>query len=302
MAFYSEHRWASFQSGERTLGLKTPVLPVPPWRGESVPAGSTLLVLHEQDFGDALQFCRYLPMALDRFERVAYVCPAPLRRLFEHSLCARWPNLVLLEETPAGRSAWTHYCALMSLPMCLGTRLDTIPAPVPYLFADPRRTFDWPASASPRIGLVWVGGHTGTTAGARRSIAPEKLAAVLSCPGVQWISLQKAESDTKQLPPALAERIIDRMGEVSDFADTAALISTLDFVIAVDTSVAHLAAAMGKRVWLLNRFAGCRRWLCEHDDTCGILAFVSSQTARGDWDSVLENVRAELRAITRAPR
>jgi tetratricopeptide (TPR) repeat protein len=300
---YFEHRWASFQVGDRSLGLRAPELPVPLWRGETLPADATLIALHEQGLGDALQFCRYLPMALERFARVAYVCPPPLRRLLEQSMCTRWPNLVLLDGESVDISAWTHYSPLLSLPMCFGTRLDNIPASVPYLHADPLRTRAFAerlgADPRPKIGLVWAGGHTGMRDDTVRSIAPASLGPLLSYRGAQWVSLQKAEVADKRLPAEFAGQIIDWMDEVTDFADTAALIGALDLVIAVDTSVAHLAAAMGKPVWLLNRFAGCWRWLRDRDDSPwypGLRLF--TQPKRGDWNSVLMRVRSELEALS----
>jgi Tfp pilus assembly protein PilF len=298
-----EHRWGSFQVGERSLGLRAPVLPIPQWRGEPLPADSTLLVIHEQGLGDALHFCRYLPMALERFARVAYLCPPPLLRLLEESMCTRWPNLVLLEDELVDMTAWTHFSPLLSLPMCFGTRLGNIPAAVPYLHADPLRTRAFAerlgADPRPKIGLVWAGGHTGMRDDIVRSIAPASLGPLLSYRGAQWVSLQKAEVADKQLPAEFAGQIIDWMDEVTDFADTAALIDALDLVIAVDTSVAHLAAAMGKPVWLLNRFAGCWRWLRDRDDSPwypGLRLF--TQTERGDWNSVLMRVRSELEALS----
>jgi tetratricopeptide (TPR) repeat protein len=297
-----EHRWASIRCEDPTQRTEAPVLPIPKWSGEPLAADDGLLVLHEQGYGDALQFCRYLPMALERGARVGYVCPAPLKALFEQSLCARWPNLLLLDDEPAVLDGWTRYCSLMSLPMLFGTRVETIPASVPYLFADSRRAQYWAERldglgdrALPRIGLVWAGGHTGSSADARRSIAPAKLAPLLSWRGARWISLQKAEDPSKRLLPEYREHVVDWMDEIGDFADTAALIDGLDLVIAVDTSVAHLAAAMGKPVWLLNRFAGCWRWLRDRDDSPwypGLRLFTQSE--RGNWDEVLTRVRIAL--------
>jgi tetratricopeptide (TPR) repeat protein len=290
---YFEHRWASFST------VDAPILPIPLWQAnEALPADACLLVLHEQGFGDALHFCRYLTMAAGRFARIGYVCPAPLRQLFAQSM----PEIELLDAVPDDLSHWTRYCSLMSLPMLFGTRVETIPAPVPYLHADPLRAHYWKERLGdeqlPRIGLVWAGGHTGSLVDGRRSLPPDRLGPLLSYRGARWVSLQKAEVDAKKLPPAFAGQIIDWMDEVRDFADTAALIDNLDLVIAADTSVAHLAAAMGKRVWLLNRFAGCWRWLRDRDDTPWYPAMrLFTQRARGDWDEVLTRVRAELERL-----
>ncbi|WP_233271740.1 tetratricopeptide repeat protein [Paraburkholderia acidiphila] len=304
---YFEQRWASFQAGDRPAAQGAPMLPIPPWRSGPLPGERRLLVLHEQGFGDALQFCRYLPVALAHGTRVGYVCPKPLRRLFEQSLCTRWPNIELLDEVPSDLGEWDAHCSLLSLPMLLGTRLDTIPALVPYLHAESQRAHRWADrlravgnDVKPRIGVVWAGGHTGTAADRRRSIAPDTFAKLLSWQGAHWISLQKAEDASKQLPPAYRAQVTDWMDEVGDFADTAALIDGLDLVISVDTSVAHLAAAMGKPVWLLNRFAGCWRWLRDRDDSpwySGLRLF--TQKERNNWDDVLNCVLDTL--ATRYP-
>jgi hypothetical protein len=113
--------------------------------------------------------------------------------------------------------------------------------------------------------------------------------------GAHWISLQKADDPAKQLPSGYRASVVDWMEEIQDFADTAALIGGLDLVVSVDTSVAHLAAAMGQPVWLLNRFAGCWRWLRDRDDSPwyrGLLLF--TQRELGNWDEVLTRVRGEL--------
>ncbi|PVX70836.1 tetratricopeptide repeat protein [Paraburkholderia unamae] len=301
---YFEHRWASNQIGDRPAEKGAPVLPIPLWRGGPLGGARRLLVLHEQGFGDALQFCRYLPMALAHGACVGYVCPRPLRQLLEQSLCARWPNLVLLDDVPSDLSGWDGYCTLLSLPMLLGTRLDNIPAPVPYLYAEPQRARMWAErlaglgnDARPRIGVVWAG-HAALTADRRRSIAPQAFAKLLAWPRAHWISLQKADAAAKPLPSAGQAQVVDWMDEVGDFAATAALIDGLDLVISVDTSVAHLAAAMGKRVWLLNRFAGCWRWLRNRDDSPwypGLRLF--TQTERGNWSEVLDRVTDALEAL-----
>jgi hypothetical protein len=126
-----------------------PQLPLPQWRGERPESairaehtrtrGARLLIIPEQGLGDSLQFVRYLPQALERFSQVGYVCPSSLRLLYEDSLCSRWPGLVLLDEGLCGLDHWDWYCPMMSLPMAFGTRLDNIPAAMPYLFADPAR-------------------------------------------------------------------------------------------------------------------------------------------------------------------
>ncbi|WP_091796740.1 tetratricopeptide repeat-containing glycosyltransferase family protein [Burkholderia sp. WP9] len=309
---YFEDRWVSFKLPDGRPAPAPVEVPLPRWSGESVShiqgaqaAGASaqcLLVLHEQGLGDSLQFVRYLPLALAHFARVGYVCPPALRRLYERSLCSRWPGLVLLDAVPVDLAQWDRHIPMMSLPMAFATQVATIPAALPYLHADARLAAAWrarlealPAPQLPRVGVVWAGGHSGIAVDRLRSLAAAQIAPLLAMPHVRWISLQKTD-DPAKLPNAAARaHLIDWTDEIDDFADTAALIDNLDLVISVDTSVAHLAAAMGKPVWLLNRFAGCWRWLYGRDDSPwypGLRLF--TQTRRADWHDVLARVAVAL--------
>ncbi|MFM0552572.1 tetratricopeptide repeat-containing glycosyltransferase family protein [Paraburkholderia sediminicola] len=309
---YFEDRWFGFKLADGTP-MRVPLeVPLPRWMGESAPNGhdaqtarapdGRLLVLHEQGLGDSLQFVRYLPLALKHFRQVGYLCPPPLHRLYAQSLCSRWPGLVLLDAVPTDLSSWDQYIPLMSMPWAFATRVATVPAALPYLHADGGLAGAWrgrldalPDPRLPRVGVVWAGGHSGFHLDALRSLAAAQFAPLLALTHVHWISLQKADDPAKLPDAATRARLIDWTDEISDFADTAALIDNLDLVISVDTSVAHLAAAMGKPVWLLNRFAGCWRWLYGRDDSPwypGLRVF--TQTRRGDWSDVLARVAAAL--------
>ncbi|CAB4050894.1 tetratricopeptide repeat protein [Paraburkholderia phenoliruptrix] len=309
---YFEDRWVNFVDANGQRAEEAPQLPLPQWRGERpafpgsahgpAAGGARLLVLPEQGHGDSVQFVRYLPLALERFAQVGYICPPPLRRLYEESLCARWPGLVMLDDVMPNLSKWDWQCPLMSLPLAFGTRLDTIPA-TPYLWADPQRSANWRAKLEalpqpdlPRVGVVWAGGHSGLTEDRARSLNSAQLAPLFASVPVRWISLQKADNLAKRPGSAAKPYLVDWMDDVEDFADTAAMIDNLDLVISVDTSVAHLAAAMGKPVWLLNRFAGCWRWLRDRDDSPWYPAVrLFTQSQRGNWAEVLERVEEELK-------
>jgi len=194
---------------------------------------------------------------------------------------------------------------MLSLPMALGIGLQNLHlAPYRYLRADPQRAAHWRARLAavappgvPRIGIVWAGGKINAQMDRMRSIAPAQIERLLAWQHAQWICLQKADDASKLLAAAHRPNVTDWMDEVADFADTAALVESLNLVIAVDTSVAHLAAAMGKRVWLLNRYAGCWRWLRERTDSPwypGIRIF--SQSERGNWVDVLSTLLDALDA------
>ncbi|MFM0200959.1 tetratricopeptide repeat protein [Paraburkholderia fungorum] len=308
---YFEDRWANMVDGQGRPAPERPYVPLPQWRGENPGAarradgtpvrGPRLLVFHEQGFGDSLQFVRYLPLALAHFSQVGYICPQPLQPLYEQSFCQRWPGVVVLDNVEPKFDEWDWYCPLMSLPMAFGTRLDNIPE-FTYLYADTVRADWWrarlvalPNPDLPRIGVVWAGGHSGFAEDRVRSMEPALMAPLLAMPHIRWISLQKTDDPAKHPAPAMEACLINWMDEVADFADTAALIENLDLVISVDTSVAHLAAAMGKPVWLLNRFAGCWRWLLDREDSpwySSVRIFTQSQ--QGDWADVLERIAAAL--------
>jgi tetratricopeptide (TPR) repeat protein len=265
----------------------------PQWRGE-LGAGRTLLIHAEQGFGDTLQFCRYAPLAAQRGWRVVLEAPAPLVRLLR-SL----PSVADVLAQGDALPPFDAHCPMMSLPLAFGTALSTIPAANAYLEADAAQVAAWQtrlgdnAQRDLRVGLVWAGNprpHSPAAAAIdrRRSMSPTTLADLFEIPGVQFFSLQQAA----QSPPA---QLIDFMPEMTDFADTAALITQLDLVIAVDTAVAHLAAALGKPVWLLDRYAPCWRWLRDRNDSPWYPSLrIYRQQQPGDWPSVLAQVTADL--------
>lgn len=308
---YFEDRWANMIDGQGRSTPERPDVPLPQWSGENPGAthrangmpvrGPRLLVFHEQGFGDSLQFVRYLPLALEYFSQVGYICPQPLKHLYEQSFSQRWPGVVVLDNVEPNFDEWDWYCPLMSLPMAFGTRLDNVPV-FTYLYADSGRAAWWHARLTalpnpelPRVGVVWAGGHSGFAADRVRSMTSAQMAPLLAMPHIRWISLQKTDDPAKRPDPAIEACLTNWMDEIDDFADTAALIENLDLVISVDTSVAHLAAAMGKPVWLLNRFSGCWRWLRDREDSPWYSSVrIFTQPQRGDWDDVLERVTAAL--------
>jgi len=249
--------------------------------------------------GDCLQFIRYVSMVKDRGAHILLKCPSALMRLFktigsiDHIITKRdiIPN-------------YDYHAPLLSLPMIVGTTLDTIPNAIPYLFPSSDQVAVWAERLQPRshlkVGLVWAGSsglkHPAAHAiDRRRSLHISQFASFATISGVQFFSLQKGDAarQLETLPQGLT--IIDHMNYVQDFADTAAFIANLDLVIGVDTSVVHLAGAMGKPVWVLSRFDGCWRWLLNREDSPWYPTMrLFRQPSMGDWLSVIENVRAAL--------
>jgi hypothetical protein len=270
-----------------------------PWDG--APLAKTLLIHAEQGFGDTLQFCRYAPLAAARGLRVILEVQRPLVRLLR---CL--PGIAAVIARGETLPAFDLHAPLLSLPRIFGTILETIPGATPYLSADGaaveamRARLTTIPNQGLRVGLVWAGNSYRNLPGMaatdrRRSIPPENLAPLLAVPGVHFISLQK---DGPPAPAAFG--LTDLMAEVTDFADTAALISQLDLVISVDTAVAHLAGALGKPVWLLNRFDSEWRWLTGRADSPWYAEMtIFRQTGPGNWDSVIAEVARALQASTK---
>lgn len=283
-----------------------PALPCPRWQGEDL-AGRSILLWAEQGFGDTLQFIRYAPLVRRLGAAVHVRCPAELRRLF-----SRIPGVTVLEEgqeetQPA--PAVDFHAPLMDLPHLFGTGLDDIPFPDWYLEADPALVRAWrgrlAGHAGLKVGLVWAGrprrqNPLATALGHRRRIGLEEFAVLGGVPGVTFFSLQKGQEadELRHSSPGLEPsglEILDPMGEVTDFADTAALLANLDLLVTVDTSVAHLAGALGRPVWMLSRFDGCWRWLCDREDSPWYSSMrIFRQTEAGNWGPALQRLRQAL--------
>jgi tetratricopeptide (TPR) repeat protein len=286
--------------------LKTPEMAgelrgadVPCWRGE--PLERRIIYLHgEQGLGDTLQFCRYAAL-ISPPAQVILESPAPLTRLL-----ASLPGAASVIARGAPVPAFDVHCSLLSLPSIFSPTLASIPADVPYLAANPAEAARWRRRLSPlpglKVGLVWSGGQRPDQPNAaaidrRRSIALDAMAPLAEVTGVTYVSLQKGPPARQASAPPPGMALVDFTDELDDFADTAALVEALDLVISVDTSVAHLAGALGKPVWLLNRFDTCWRWLLDRDDSPWYPTLRQfRQSASGDWTGVMQSVRDALSA------
>ncbi|WP_158240471.1 tetratricopeptide repeat protein [Telmatospirillum siberiense] len=272
------------------------------WTGQDL-RGRTLLFHAEQGLGDSLQFIRYAALFARAGASVIVECQAPLVRLFNAQAGI---DRVMVMET--GLAPFDFHLPMMSAPGALGTRLENIPAECPYIIPDATMAEAWGRRLSRlsglKVGIVWAGSprqhdYRLTAADRQRSIEITRLTPLLSLPGVSFVSLQKGDPANRidDLPAEL--RPLDLMAEVSDFADTAALVANLDLVITVDTAVAHLAGAMGKPVWIASRFDGCWRWLEDRDDSPWYpSARLFRQKAPGDWTEVIGRIRDALAAHT----
>jgi len=267
--------------------------PHPLWLGEPSIAGRTLLVHAEAGIGDTIQFCRYLPMVEATGARIVFEVQSALASLVS-SLPCRFTLVHGGQEIPP----FDLHCPLMSLPLAFRTEMATIPAAVPYLHADDARRQQWRdrlgEKRGPRVGLVWAGNpeHGNDR---NRSVALQTLACLFDLP-VEFHSLQREYRDGDEAwLGRQAPLLRDHRHELNDFADTAALVAELDLVISVDTSVAHLAGALGRPVWILLPFVPDWRWLLERTDSPWYpSATLFRQPRLDDWDSVVGKVRDEL--------
>jgi tetratricopeptide (TPR) repeat protein len=279
----------------------------PLWLGEPSLAGRAILLLSEQGYGDTLQFCRYVPLLAARGARVILEVPEALANLMQF---LPGVSRVLIQGQPEPH--FDFYCPLLSLPFALGTRLDSIPADVPYLRAGDGHRHRWETRLGERrgrrVGLAWSGGFRPSrpelwSANHRRNLPLASLSA-LKLPGVEFYSLQKGEPAEAELADVRdrgwdGPEIRDLSREIQDFADTAALIEQLDLVISVDTAVAHLAGALGKPVWILNRFDTCWRWMLARSDSPWYpSATLYRQERAGDWEGVMRRVRMDLASLS----
>jgi tetratricopeptide (TPR) repeat protein len=275
----------------------------PKWLGDISPSGKTIFLHCEQGYGDTIQFCRYVPLLTQLGTAVILEVPGPLVSLLESLRGVS--QIVVQGQSPP---SFDIFCPLLSLPFALKTTLSTVPAQVPYLSIPEDRRQLWRSKLGvrtrPRIGLVWSGGFRAAqpelwAVNERRNIPLSQFAALADLEA-DFYSLQKgvpAESEFAQVlsPDWDGPKIANLSGDLRDFADSAALIEQLDLVISVDTAVAHLAGALAKPVWILNRFDACWRWLLDRDDSPWYpTARLYRQQRPGDWDSLMSSVARDL--------
>jgi tetratricopeptide (TPR) repeat protein len=263
------------------------------WLGETPLAGRTILVHAEQGFGDTIQFARYAAILAKQGAQVILEVQPPLKALLAN-IGGGVRVIGSGEEIPS----FDLHCPLLSLPLALRTELGTIPSDTPYLVAPADRVERWndrlPPRRGLRVGMAWSGSATHAD-DRNRSIALGQLISLFDAPGIQFISLQKELRDDDAQLLAGDPRMADLREHLGDYSDTAALVAQLDLVISVDTSVAHLAGALGKPVWILLPFCPDWRWLLDRDDSPWYpSARLFRQPRIGDWESVIGQVGREL--------
>lgn len=268
----------------------------PRWRGEPL-EGRRILLYAEQGLGDAIQFCRYAAMVAARGGHVILQVHPPVERLM-HSLGVVRSGMACVTQLGEEPPAFDLECPLMSLPAIFGTTVETVPWPGPYLAAaaDPvaHSLPQASAHAALRVGIAWAG-NPKYKADKFRSMRLHTLTPLFRISGVQWFSLQKgvAAAQLSGLPEDVY--LHDGAGKDRDLADTAALIAALDLVITTDTSIAHLAGAMGKPVWIMLPHLSDWRWMQDRPTTPWYpTATLFRQSTPGNWSHVMERIAARL--------
>jgi hypothetical protein len=273
-----------------------PKFPLRAWHGGQNVKGKTILICADEGLGDTIQFVRYVPMLAERGARVVLVVQNPL-----HRLLSGLPGVSQCFSFAGGRLPEIDmHCPIGSLPLAFRTRLDTIPSAKSYLPSPAESDVQaWEDRLGQhtklRVGLVWSGNpdHTNDH---NRSIPLRVLSRILDVDAT-FVSLQKDPRANDAAALRELSEIIDFTVHLSDFTETAALVSCLDLVITVDTSVAHLAGALGRPTWILLPCTPDYRWLLDRNDSPWYPSVrLFRQTETRDYESVLERVRDELRA------
>ena len=288
-----EAGWQKYE-WRRTLGVVKLRGPQPLWLGGGDLRGKTILLSAEQGLGDTLQFARYAPLVARQGARVVLEVQPELKSLLVSlpgmpTVCARGQRLPPIDwQTP-----------ILSLPYALRTTLATIPAEVPYLFPAREKLAEWrpliPEGQGPAIGFKW---RANETTGSNKSIPLELFRRLMTIPGARSVALERDVVDGDA-------RLLRELGHVTvpgarlrDFSDTAAVVAMLDLVISVDTSVAHLAGALGKPLWLALQFGADFRWLVDRADCPWYpTARLFRQTSPRDWPGVTAELARELAAF-----
>jgi len=279
--------WQAYNDLRLESGARQPKIPC--WQGEGL-AGRSILLYHEQGFGDTIQFIRYAEKVAESAAKTVLLVQKPLERLVQSS----FPSLTVCSGEPDPET-YDFACSLPNLPMLFNTSADTIPATIPYLRISPEISAAWhrvigqqPASQSYKIGVVWAGNpkhHNDHN----RSIQFRLFRQLFNLAQASWLSLQTGSAAES------AGKLIDLSPRLIDFAETAGAIENLDLIITVDSAVAHLAGAMGKETWLLVPFAPDWRWQLDRKDSPwypSMLLF--RQNRPGDWREVLARVKKAL--------
>ncbi len=298
-----EEGWLCLEERNAYLHLEKS-LPCPRWRGESL-CGRSLLIGFEDGYGDMIQFCRYTELLkVQGAAKITMICPPPLKILF--ATVKGLDAVFAFDESfpPWEFDFWTMPA---SLPLYCRTRMDSIPVTIPYLYAQPDLVERWSSLLDRetlptdfRVGLVWKGNPLRDTDGDRSLPGLRTLEPLGMIPGVRFFSLAKGAGEDEAARPPATLPVVNLGPGISDFADSAAILVNLDLIITVDTAIAHLAGALGKRCWvLLPDYLTDWRWLTGRSDSPwypGVLRLFRQQRM-GEWGPVVAEVCKALHCL-----
>ncbi len=269
----------------------------PAWNGQPLP-GKTLLIHDEQGYGDTFQFLRMASWAKERSGARVVV------QINHEQACfaRRMPGIDQVILRGALPPPFDVHCQMMSLPRAMKLKLDDLPGAMPYLSADEQRVEHWRARLQdlprPLVALVWAGSDTHSN-DANRSMTLSTLAP-LADSNVSFISVQKGTRAAEADHPPAGMRLTNLSNEITDFDDTAAILSVCDLLISVDSSPVHLAGALNRPAWLMLPFVPDWRWLLDRDDSPWYPnTKLFRQSTRGDWSDVIARMAAELQVLAR---
>ncbi len=288
---FAEYEWRFKKAGRRKL---PPELLLPTQTGPNGLKDKTVVIYHEEGFGDTIMYLRYVKLLTDAGAKVIVWVPQELVRLVRGQ-----DGIADVLTGNVDLPPFDYHCPIISLPLAFGTTIETIPADIPYIKADPALVAEWattlPESTGPRVGLVWAGeprpyDPDSQAMDWRRSLQFITLEAITNTKGATFVSLQKGVA---------AEQCVgidDPMSGVKDFADTAAIMANLDLIISVDTAAVHLAGALGKPVFMIDRYDNCWRWFHKRTDSPWYPKLRIFRRNRGEaWDPSVERVAAALK-------
>ncbi len=284
--------WPEYEWRLHTKNCNSGILHQPQWDGSPL-NGKTILVHAEQGFGDTIQFIRYLPMIKNQGEYVIFECTKNLISLLKN--CAGIDRIIEMTSKP--NVDFDTHIHLLSLPGIFGTNMDSIPSDTPYIIVDPTLTEPWRLKLANnndfKIGIVWAGRPTFKDH--YRSCSLDDFAALVDIPGITFYSLQKGPASEEILDPPKGMKIICLDKELTDFSDTAAVISNLDLIISTDTAVVHLAGAIGKPVWTLLHTSSDWRWFLNRENSPWYPTMrLFRQSKFNDWRGVFDQVKEAL--------
>ena len=287
-----ERGWREYEWRLRCRDFALPPIAAPRWDGSPL-EGQTILLYADHGFGDTIQFIRYAPLVHERGGRVIVACQKPIARVV-----ASCPGVERVIPEGSVLPEFALHAPLMSLPLAFGTTLNSVPASIPYLSADAALAGLWQArlgsTRSFKIGVTWQGNPT-YRRDRERSFRLAELERVARIPGVELVSFQRIHG-VEQLGEIQSKFAVTSIGEeLNDFMDTAAAMKSIDLMITPDTSLGHLAGALGVPIWLALSFAADSRWLQGRSDSPWYPSMRLFQQARwGEWGQVFEQMAAAL--------